>query len=88
MITTIDAAGRIVIPKAMRDRLGLTPGRIVIELADDYIRIEPETVELVTGPDGRLMLPPRGRPTTNEEVLALIDQVREERLDHLASLGR
>ncbi len=26
METTIDAAGRIVVPKSLRDRLGLTPG--------------------------------------------------------------
>jgi len=26
METTIDGAGRIVVPKALRDRLGLTPG--------------------------------------------------------------
>jgi AbrB family looped-hinge helix DNA binding protein len=29
METTIDAAGRIVVPKALRDELGLTPGSIV-----------------------------------------------------------
>ena len=26
MATTIDAAGRIIVPKALRDRFGLTPG--------------------------------------------------------------
>jgi len=29
MLTTIDAAGRIVVPKAMRDELGLTAGSTV-----------------------------------------------------------
>ena len=29
MQTTIDAAGRIVVPKPLRDALGLTPGTVV-----------------------------------------------------------
>lgn len=29
MQTTIDAAGRIVVPKALRDELGLTPGSTI-----------------------------------------------------------
>ncbi len=29
METTIDAAGRIVVPKALRDELGLTPGSTI-----------------------------------------------------------
>ncbi len=29
MRTTIDSAGRLVVPKALRDRLGLTPGSTV-----------------------------------------------------------
>jgi AbrB family looped-hinge helix DNA binding protein len=33
MITTIDAAGRVVVPKSMRERLGLGPG-VLIELRE------------------------------------------------------
>jgi AbrB family looped-hinge helix DNA binding protein len=50
MRTTIDAAGRIVVPKALRDAMGLaagreidvvfTDGRIEIELAPVDVRIE------------------------------------------------
>ncbi|MDH4349347.1 MAG: AbrB/MazE/SpoVT family DNA-binding domain-containing protein, partial [Gemmatimonadota bacterium] len=29
MVTAIDSAGRVVIPKPLRDRLGLAPGRAV-----------------------------------------------------------
>lgn len=42
MRTTIDKAGRIVVPKAMRDELGLKGGGDVeIVLADGRIEIEP-----------------------------------------------
>lgn len=42
MRTTIDKAGRIVVPKPMRDELGLAGGEEVeIVLADGRIEIEP-----------------------------------------------
>ena len=41
MITTIDSAGRIVIPKALRDQAGLTPGaEIRVEADGSGIRID------------------------------------------------
>jgi AbrB family looped-hinge helix DNA binding protein len=47
MRTTIDSAGRIVIPKAMRDSVGLAPGaEIEIELRDGRIEIEPAAVPM------------------------------------------
>lgn len=42
MITAIDSAGRVVIPKPLRDRLGLEPGQAVdIRERDGCIEIEP-----------------------------------------------
>jgi AbrB family looped-hinge helix DNA binding protein len=47
MRTTIDRAGRIVIPKTMRDEAGLTPGAEVdVELRDGRIEIEPAPVPM------------------------------------------
>ena len=41
MQTTIDAAGRVVIPKAIRDAMGLEPGRrIDVVFTDGRIEIE------------------------------------------------
>lgn len=47
MRTTIDAAGRVVIPKAIRDRLGLTAHR-QIEVVDrgDHVAIAPVPAEV------------------------------------------
>lgn len=41
MQTTIDAAGRIVVPKALRDAMGLTPGQVVdVVFSDGRLEIE------------------------------------------------
>ena len=41
MQTTIDQAGRIVVPKALRDALGLKPGQILeVRVGDGRLEIE------------------------------------------------
>jgi AbrB family looped-hinge helix DNA binding protein len=47
MRTTIDKAGRIVVPKAMRDELGLNGGtEVEISLVDGHIEIESAPVRM------------------------------------------
>jgi AbrB family looped-hinge helix DNA binding protein len=47
MRTTIDGAGRIVIPKGIRDKAGLKAGvEVDIELRDGRIEIEPALVPM------------------------------------------
>lgn len=47
MRTTIDGAGRVVIPKAVRDEAGLEAGAEVdVEFRDGRIEIEPTTVAM------------------------------------------
>lgn len=47
MRTTIDRAGRVVIPKALRDEAGLEAGtELEIELRDGRIEIEPSTMPM------------------------------------------
>ncbi|HXF71168.1 MAG TPA: AbrB/MazE/SpoVT family DNA-binding domain-containing protein [Actinomycetota bacterium] len=42
MRTTIDAAGRVVVPKPLRDELGLAPGQeIEVSVRDGRIELEP-----------------------------------------------
>jgi AbrB family looped-hinge helix DNA binding protein len=57
MRTTIDRAGRIVVPKAFRDELGLTGGEEVeIVLAGGRIEIEPVATPVrLERVDGRLV---------------------------------
>lgn len=57
MRTTIDKAGRIVVPKEIREQVGLVPGPVDIHIVGNAIQIEvPESeVELVEI-DGRLVI--------------------------------
>ena len=65
MRTTIDAAGRIVVPKAMRDAMKLEAGRVVdIVFVDGRIEIEPAPAEVMLEAGGEL---PVLRPVTCSE---------------------
>lgn len=47
MRTTIDGAGRVVIPKALRDAAGISAGaELDIEIRDGRIEIEPASVPM------------------------------------------
>ncbi len=80
MQITIDAAGRVVIPKPMRERLGLTGGRTIeirehegvieIEPAATAMRLEERNGHLVAVPDGE---PP---PLTDDLVRATLEKTR------------
>ena len=57
MLTTIDAAGRIVIPKSLRTALGLVGGSEVnVTLHDGLIEIEPSAVDMQWEQSGRISL--------------------------------
>ncbi len=80
MKTTIDKAGRVVIPAAIRDRAGLTPGVELEVIADDIaihlIRTEPEPALLRKG--RRLI----AKPSANQKDLPTVDLaavIEEER---------
>lgn len=77
MRTTIDAAGRLVIPRALREQVGLVgPSEVDIEVDGAAIRVAPaETAELVEQ-DGILVIPSTGMKITNAMVLELRDADR------------
>ena len=80
MRTTIDKAGRIVVPKAMRDELGLSGGSDVeIALVDGHIEIEPATtpVRLERRGDHWVAVPDREMPPlTAEMVRETLESIR------------
>lgn len=47
MKTTIDAAGRVVVPKALRQAIGLQPGsEVEMRVSDGRIEMEPAPLEV------------------------------------------
>jgi AbrB family looped-hinge helix DNA binding protein len=56
MRATIDQAGRLVIPKALRQELGLTPGEVDIMRDGAGLRIEPIAGEGTVEVGGRLVI--------------------------------
>lgn len=71
MRTRIDKAGRIVLPKRLRDALGLAPGTALeVQGVDDRLDIDVtrSRATLVDGPDGRPLIdsPGAGRLTTDD----------------------
>ncbi len=77
MRTTIDKAGRLVIPRSLRHRLGLVGGGEV-ELALDgaAIRIEPVAGSDLREGGGLLFIPAAGTPIDDTVVRELIDADR------------
>ncbi|HEX9834071.1 MAG TPA: AbrB/MazE/SpoVT family DNA-binding domain-containing protein [Mycobacterium sp.] len=73
MRTTIDKAGRLVIPKLLRDQSGITPGEVDISLDGAAIRIESVAADDLVEENGLLLLP-NGGPELDA------DAVRELRL--------
>jgi AbrB family looped-hinge helix DNA binding protein len=79
MRTTIDAAGRLVVPKPIRDRLGLHGNQQVeISERDGHIEIEaaPTDVELLR--EGSVLVARPERPLP-----ALTDEIVRETLDNV-----
>ena len=57
MRTTIDAAGRVVIPKALRDEMGLVPGEVELVRDGAAVRIEAVPGDGFEHSHGRLVIP-------------------------------
>ena len=77
MRTTIDKAGRLVIPRALRDRIGLAQGgEVELELDGAAVRIEPVSGGDLKDVAGLLVIPATGTPLTGDLVRELIDADR------------
>lgn len=76
MRITMDKAGRVVIPKALRDEVGLTPGEIEVVRDGSAIRIEPVPGTGLRARGDRLVIPAAGVHVDDEAVQALRDADR------------
>lgn len=80
MVTTIDSAGRIVVPKRLREELDFKPGQeLELRVADGRLEIEhPVTPMRLEARGGRLVaVADRQMPTlTSELVRETLEQVR------------
>lgn len=83
MRTTIDSAGRLVIPSPVRREAGLKPGMpLDVRCRDGVVEIEPEPIAVRLVRQGRLLVAvPAGRaPTLPETVVERTRRsLREER---------
>ncbi|CAN5534435.1 AbrB/MazE/SpoVT family DNA-binding domain-containing protein [soil metagenome] len=80
MRTTIDRAGRLVVPKPLRDELGLQPGQeLELQARDGRLEVEPATtpVTLVEEDGAVFAVPDRDLPLlTADQVRATLERVR------------
>jgi bifunctional DNA-binding transcriptional regulator/antitoxin component of YhaV-PrlF toxin-antitoxin module len=75
MRTTIDSAGRVVLPRALRLDVGIVPGEVEIVVDGNALRISPVAADELTEEDGLLLLSD-GPAMTDDDVrhLRLADQ--------------
>ncbi len=80
----IDKAGRVVLPKPLRERFGLRGGdTLEIEVKGDAVELRPvQAIGKLKRVNGVLVYSPPGSLADKDYV----DQAREERIDHL--IGR
>jgi AbrB family looped-hinge helix DNA binding protein len=81
MHVSIDSAGRVVVPKRLRDELGLTPDvSLEIDVVDGHLELsvphKPD--KLIDGPYGP-SIAATGTPLTDEDVRLTLEAVRERR---------
>lgn len=73
MRTTIDSAGRLVVPKSLRDRVGLRPGVVDVTIDGAGLRVEPVAGDELDEREGRLVVPRSGSPIDDDMVRDLRD---------------
>jgi AbrB family looped-hinge helix DNA binding protein len=81
MHVTIDRTGRLVVPKPVREQLGITPNtRLEIEVVDGHLELSVpfEQARVVEGPNGPVVAA-TGTPITDAEVRRVLEAGRERR---------
>jgi AbrB family looped-hinge helix DNA binding protein len=73
MRATIDKAGRLVIPKALRDSVGLGPGEVEVVADGTGVHVEPLATEALEQDGDRLVIPASGVAIDDDLVRSLRD---------------
>lgn len=81
MSGAIDSAGRVVIPKHLRDELGFVPGPVEIERDGAGVRIVPVVASTLERVDDRLVIPRSGEVLDDGTVRELRDADRRTEPD-------
>lgn len=77
MRATIDKAGRLVIPKVLRERLGLGPGEVDVVADGAALRVEALAGAGTVVRAGRQIIPASGAPVDDELVRELRDAAQK-----------
>lgn len=81
MRTTIDKAGRLVIPKALRDQLGLQPGEVEVSADGAALRVEAIAGEGLVEVNGRWVIAASGEATIDDEWMYAVRDADRNRHD-------
>ena len=73
MRVTIDKAGRLVLPKPLRDRVGLQPGEVEVYADGAGLRVEAIAGDDLEEREGRLVVPASGATIDDDLIRALRD---------------
>jgi AbrB family looped-hinge helix DNA binding protein len=85
---TLDKAGRVVIPKRLRDKLRLTPGdAFQLESTEEEIVLRPVREAAPLLKERGVWVYRTGKPLSAETTDSLLRAIREERDDHHAGKG-
>jgi AbrB family looped-hinge helix DNA binding protein len=80
MRTTVDKAGRLVVPRSLREQVGLAGGgEVEVSLDGAAIRIEPVPGDALREVEGLLLIPSSGSAIDDALVHELIDADRQGR---------
>ena len=71
MRATIDKAGRLVIPKQLREHVGLRPGEVEVTADGAALRVEPLAGDSLEERDGLLVIPADSAEIDDELVRSL-----------------